>query len=316
MLKVALSAAPMAVPAPMAAPRLIHHRGKPMMLRRRSPSPRYRSPEALNTRQSQTLNCLYLDAAAPGPGTDPGIVATLMARYTNRAPERDRAVERAQSSTASSPLMSVAPEPLVVGCSEDVIIMGDNLTAEGAEEGNCETNKNDSQQLIIPRGPVQQSIEDRIFTPTVSAVFSTVRRRRSAIPVRKCSLWSRPSLRHRSSGSEPSTVVSVRSALAVLSMSQHWSPAMAPVKKPKKTVRERSPTSGCIGQTAPSTVGTRVGAKSNSGETQWAPMPKELSLEKQGEAAPPPAVQPSSSSTAKQWSAPRKQINFCEVPQI
>lgn len=26
----------------------------------------------------------------------------------------------------------------------------------------------------IPRGPVQQTLEDRIFTPTVSAVYSTV----------------------------------------------------------------------------------------------------------------------------------------------
>ncbi|XP_065430899.1 eukaryotic translation initiation factor 4 gamma 3 isoform X31 [Chrysemys picta bellii] len=43
-----------------------------------------------------------------------------------------------------------------------------------AVQGSCETDKNDRQQLIIPRGPVQQPLEDRIFTPTVSAVYSTV----------------------------------------------------------------------------------------------------------------------------------------------
>ncbi|KAF6108482.1 eukaryotic translation initiation factor 4 gamma 3 [Phyllostomus discolor] len=34
----------------------------------------------------------------------------------------------------------------------------------------------DSKLLLIPRGPVQQPLEDRIFTPTVSAVYSTVAR--------------------------------------------------------------------------------------------------------------------------------------------
>ncbi|EMP36933.1 Amiloride-sensitive sodium channel subunit beta [Chelonia mydas] len=70
---------PMAAPALMAAPPLTHHRGKPMMLRHRSPSPRHhRAPlprgPVQNTRQCPTRNRLCPDASttAPGPGPDPG----------------------------------------------------------------------------------------------------------------------------------------------------------------------------------------------------------------------------------------------------